>query len=134
MAPKPLPTRLTFANRSRNPRPKSFAASKNPRRECQVTKLSFQTPKPSPSFSIPNPCAEKQAAIVPRKKIATESSLAGGHLWSRHEVFAVPLPQATYSYTPLPHESLVARIAKQFAVEGVTVRDRKLAFATESQP
>lgn len=57
----------------------------------------------------------------------------GGQLKSREEVFAVPLPQATGTYVPLPHESLVTRIEKQLAFEGVTVREEKLALAKEGQ-
>ncbi len=57
----------------------------------------------------------------------------GAQLKSRNEVFAVPLPPATESYMPLPHESLVTRIEKQLALEGVEVRDQKLALAKEGQ-
>lgn len=57
----------------------------------------------------------------------------GGQLKSREEVFAVPLPQETASYTPLPHESLVTRIERQLAFEGVTVREEKLALAKDGQ-
>ena len=47
----------------------------------------------------------------------------GGQLKPREEVFAVPLPEATSSYVPLPYESFVTRIEKQLAIEGITVRD-----------
>lgn len=57
----------------------------------------------------------------------------GGNLKTREEVFAAPLPQATDSYVPLPHESLVTRIEKQLAFEGVALRDEKLALAKEGQ-
>ncbi len=57
----------------------------------------------------------------------------GGQLKSRDEVFAVPLPPATTSYFPLAYESLVTRIEKQLAVEGITIRDEKLALAKNGQ-
>lgn len=57
----------------------------------------------------------------------------GGQLKSRDEVFAVPLPQETDTYMPLSHESLVTRIEKQLALEGVVLRDEKLALAKEGQ-
>jgi len=57
----------------------------------------------------------------------------GGQLKSRDEVFAVPLPPATDSYVPLPHQSLITRIEKQLALEGVEVREQKLALAKDGQ-
>jgi hypothetical protein len=57
----------------------------------------------------------------------------GAQLKSREEVFAVPLPPATDSYMPLPHESLVTRIEKQLALEGATTREERLALAKEGQ-
>jgi hypothetical protein len=57
----------------------------------------------------------------------------GAQLKSREEVFAVPLPPATDSYVPLPHESLVTRIEKQLALEGATIREERLALAKEGQ-
>ena len=57
----------------------------------------------------------------------------GGQLKPREEVFAVPLPEATSSYVPLPYESFVTRIEKQLAIEGITVRDEKLALAKQGQ-
>lgn len=57
----------------------------------------------------------------------------GGHVRSRDEVFAVPLPPETESYVPLPHESLVTRIEKQLAFEGVEIREEKLALAKDGQ-
>lgn len=55
----------------------------------------------------------------------------GGRLASREEVFSAPLPQATSSYAPLPHESLVTRIEKQLRFEGVVIKEEKLALAKE---
>lgn len=57
----------------------------------------------------------------------------GGHLKTREEVFAVPLPHATDSYMPLPHESFVTRIEKQLALEGISLKDEKLALAKDGQ-
>ena len=57
----------------------------------------------------------------------------GGQLKSRDEVFSVPLPEATSSYVPLPHESLITRIEKQLRFEGVTIRDEKLALNKDGQ-
>lgn len=57
----------------------------------------------------------------------------GAQVKPRAEVFAVPVPQATSSYVPLSYESLVTRIEKQLAVEGITIRDEKLALAKEGQ-
>lgn len=57
----------------------------------------------------------------------------GAQLKSRDEVFAVPLPKATDSYVPLPHQSLITRIEKQLALEGVEIRDQKLAITKEGQ-
>jgi len=57
----------------------------------------------------------------------------GGQLKPREEVFAVPLPEATSSYVPLPYESFVTRVEKQLAMEGITLRDEKLALAKQGQ-
>lgn len=57
----------------------------------------------------------------------------GGHLTSREEVFTVPVPLATTSYVPLSYESFVTRIEKQLAVEGIKIRDQKLALAKNGQ-
>ena len=57
----------------------------------------------------------------------------GGQLKSREDVFAVPLPQATPSYVPLSYESLVTRIEKQLAVEGIRITDQRLALAQNGQ-
>jgi hypothetical protein len=57
----------------------------------------------------------------------------GGELKSREEVFRVPLPQATESYVPLAHESLVTRIEKQLAVEGIAVSHQQLALSHEGK-
>jgi hypothetical protein len=57
----------------------------------------------------------------------------GGQLKSREEVFAVPTPLATASYVPLSYESLVTRIEKQLAVEGIRIADERLALAQNGQ-
>lgn len=57
----------------------------------------------------------------------------GSRLAPRDEVFAVPLPEATDSYVPLPYESLVTRIEKQLSIEAITVADEKLALAKNGQ-
>ena len=57
----------------------------------------------------------------------------GGSLKSRDEVFAAPVPATTPSYVPLSHESFVTRIEKELAVNGVQIRDQKLALAKEGQ-
>jgi hypothetical protein len=48
-------------------------------------------------------------------------------------VFAVPAPPATASYVPLSYESFVTRMEKQLAVEGITIREEKLALAKNGQ-
>ena len=57
----------------------------------------------------------------------------GGQLTSREEVFAVPVPPPTASYVPLSYESFVTRIEKQVAVEGITIKDERLALAKNGQ-
>jgi hypothetical protein len=57
----------------------------------------------------------------------------GGQVKTREEVFGVPVPPATGSYVPLPHESLVTRIEKQLAFEGVLIREERLALAKEGK-
>jgi Domain of unknown function (DUF932) len=57
----------------------------------------------------------------------------GAQVKPRDEVFAVPVPLATASYVPLSYESFVTRIEKQLAVEGITIKDEKLALAKEGQ-
>lgn len=57
----------------------------------------------------------------------------GGLLASREEAFAVALPQETDSYRPLPYESLVTRIEKQLLVEGITIKEERLALAKSGQ-
>lgn len=57
----------------------------------------------------------------------------GGQLTSREEVFAVPVPTATASYVLLSYESFVTRIEKQVAVEGITIKEEKLALAKNGQ-
>lgn len=58
---------------------------------------------------------------------------SGAQLKTRDEVFAVPLPKATDSYVPLPHQSLITRIEKQLALESVEIKDQKLALGKEGQ-
>lgn len=55
----------------------------------------------------------------------------GAELASREEVFGVPIPTATRTYVPLPYESLIVRIEKQLAVEGITIRDERLALGRD---
>jgi hypothetical protein len=57
----------------------------------------------------------------------------GGQLRTREEVFAVPAPPATATYAPLPYESLIVRIEKQLAVEGITIAEERLALAKNGQ-
>jgi hypothetical protein len=57
----------------------------------------------------------------------------GAQLRSRDDVFAVPVPNATDTYVPLSYESFVTRIEKQLAVEGITIKDERLALAKEGQ-
>lgn len=57
----------------------------------------------------------------------------GGLLKSRDEVFGVAVPEATASYQPLAHASFITRIEKQLAVEGIRVKDEKLALAKNGQ-
>src|ERR1043166_6237164 len=57
----------------------------------------------------------------------------GGQLKTREEVFAVPAPTATTTYAPLPFESFITRIEKQLAVEGIKIREERLALAKEGQ-
>jgi hypothetical protein len=57
----------------------------------------------------------------------------GGQLKSREDVFAIPVPQPTASYFPLSYESLVTRIEKQLAVEGIQIAEEHLALAQNGQ-
>ena len=57
----------------------------------------------------------------------------GGQLKSRDEVFSVPLPETTASYMPLPNESLIERLEKHLAVEGITVTEERLALSPNGQ-
>jgi hypothetical protein len=57
----------------------------------------------------------------------------GGQLTKREEVFAVPAPAATDTYTPLPYESFVTRVEKQLAVEGIGIAEERLALAKNGQ-
>jgi len=57
----------------------------------------------------------------------------GGQLKSRSEVFEVPAPQATATYSPLPYESFIVRIEKQLAVEGIRITEERLALAKSGQ-
>lgn len=57
----------------------------------------------------------------------------GGQLKSREEVFAVPPPSATATYVPLPYESFLTRIEKQLAVEGMVIKEERLALSHDGQ-
>lgn len=57
----------------------------------------------------------------------------GGQLKSREEVFAVPAPVATATYSPLPYESFITRIEKQLAVEGIQITEERLALTKNGQ-
>jgi hypothetical protein len=73
---------------------------------------------------------------IPRERRLRMKGLmlhCGGQLKSREEVFTVPVPLATASYIPLSYESFVTRIEKQLAVEGIKIRDQKLALAKNDE-
>jgi len=57
----------------------------------------------------------------------------GAQLKNREEVFSVPPPTATATYTPLPYESFLTRIEKQLAVEGIKITEERLALGKEGQ-
>ena len=57
----------------------------------------------------------------------------GAQLRAREEVFAVPTPPATATYAPLPYESFVTRVEKQLAVEGIKIREERLALSKTGQ-
>lgn len=57
----------------------------------------------------------------------------GGQLKTRDEVFAVPTPEKTATYVPIPYESFLVRIEKQLAVEGMKVKEERLALAKNGQ-
>jgi hypothetical protein len=57
----------------------------------------------------------------------------GGQLTTREDVFAVPCPPATATYTPLSYESLIIRIEKQLSVEGIGITQQQLALAKNGQ-
>lgn len=57
----------------------------------------------------------------------------GSEIKSREEVFSIPTPLATESYVPLSYESLVTRIEKQLAVEGIKITSEKLALGRNGQ-
>ncbi|MGZ5543707.1 MAG: DUF932 domain-containing protein [Limisphaerales bacterium] len=57
----------------------------------------------------------------------------GGQLKTREEVFAVPTPEATQTYVPLSYESFLMRIEKQLAVEGMAVKEERLALSNNGQ-
>lgn len=57
----------------------------------------------------------------------------GGQLKTREEVFAVPVPPATDTYVPLPYESFVSRIQKQLTVEGIRIKEERLALSSNGQ-
>jgi hypothetical protein len=53
----------------------------------------------------------------------------GGQVKTRDEVFAVPVPEATGTYVPLPFESFITRIEKQLLVEGIRVVGEQFALS-----
>jgi hypothetical protein len=53
----------------------------------------------------------------------------GGQVKTREEVFAVPVPEATGTYVPLPFESFITRIEKQLLVEGIHVVGEQFALS-----
>jgi hypothetical protein len=57
----------------------------------------------------------------------------GGQLKTREEVFAVPTPPATSTYVPLPYETFLIRIEKQLAVEGMEIKEERLALSNNGQ-
>lgn len=57
----------------------------------------------------------------------------GGQLKTRDEVFAVPVPEQTATYVPLPYESFITRLEKQLSVEGMSIREERLALAKNGQ-
>jgi len=57
----------------------------------------------------------------------------GAQLKTREEVCAVPVPRATTTYAPLPYESFLTRIEKQLTVEGMRVKEERLALAHDGQ-
>jgi hypothetical protein len=57
----------------------------------------------------------------------------GGQVKTRDEVFAVQVPPATDTYVPLPYESFLTRIEKQLAVEGISVKEERLALSGNGQ-
>jgi hypothetical protein len=57
----------------------------------------------------------------------------GSQVKTREEVFAVPTPQATSTYVPLPYESFLTRIEKQLAVEGMVIKEERLALGHNGQ-
>ncbi len=57
----------------------------------------------------------------------------GGQLKTREEVCAVPVPGATTTYAPLPYESFLTRIEKQLTVDGMRIKEERLALANDGQ-
>jgi hypothetical protein len=57
----------------------------------------------------------------------------GGQQKTRPEVYAVPVPEATATYVPLPFESFITRIEKQLAVEGISVVGEQFALSHSGQ-
>lgn len=53
----------------------------------------------------------------------------GGQVKTREEVFAVPVPEATGTYVPLPFESFITSIEKQLLVEGIRVVGEQFALS-----
>src|SRR5579871_4209474 len=57
----------------------------------------------------------------------------GGQLKSREQVFEVPIPTATATFTPVPHELLLSQLSERLAFEGLGPRDEKLAVTKNGQ-
>lgn len=57
----------------------------------------------------------------------------GSQVRTREEVFAVPPPPATKTYVPLPYESFLTRIEKQLTIEGMMIKEERLALGHNGQ-
>lgn len=57
----------------------------------------------------------------------------GGQLKTREDVCAVAVPRATATYAPLPYESFLTRVEKQITMEGMRIKEERLALANEGQ-
>ena len=78
----------------------------------------------------------RMRSLARHKRTPTMTSLmlhCGARLASREEVFAVPTPEATPSYVPLPYASLLTRIEKQLTLEGITITQERLALGKQGQ-